>query len=48
MAGKAAVDKVEKKISKYWALINENYIFVPFAVETMDPRGVVRMPFTFK
>lgn len=36
-AGKAAEDKAKRKTSKYRSLINQNYFFVPFSVETMGP-----------
>ena len=37
MAGNAAEDKAKRKVAKYRSLINQNYLFVPFAVETMGP-----------
>lgn len=36
-AGRAADDKARSKELKYRSLINQNYYFVPFAVETMGP-----------
>lgn len=36
-AGKAAEDKANRKSTKYRALTNQGYLFVPFAVETMGP-----------
>lgn len=36
-AGKAADDKAKRKESKYKTLIDRNYHFVPFSVETMGP-----------
>ena len=36
-AGRAAEDKARRKTVKYRSLIDRNYIFVPFAVETMGP-----------
>ena len=36
-AGKAAEEKAKRKIHKYKSLIEQNYKFIPFAVETMGP-----------
>lgn len=36
-SGRAAEDRAKRKESKYATLINQNYFFVAFAVETMGP-----------
>lgn len=36
-AGGAAEDRERRKTTKYAPLINDNYILVPFSVETMGP-----------
>lgn len=36
-AGRAAEDKAKRKETKYRSLVERNYHFVPFAVETMGP-----------
>lgn len=41
-AGRAAENKAKRKESKYRPLIERNYHFVPFAVETMGYHGVGR------
>lgn len=38
-AGRAADDKARRKTKKYESLINQNYHFIPFAVETMGSWG---------
>lgn len=38
-AGRAADDKAKRKTKKYESLMNQNYHFIPFAVETMGPSG---------
>ena len=39
-AGKAAEDAEKRKEAKYAELINDGYIFVPVAIETMGPIGL--------
>lgn len=36
-SGKAAEEKAKRKENKYQALVEQNYNFIPFAVETMGP-----------
>lgn len=44
-AGRAAEDKARRKVKKYESLINQNYLFVPFSVETMGPWSHEAMSF---
>lgn len=44
-AGRAANDKARRKTRKYESLINQNFHFVPFAVETMGTWGTEAMKF---
>lgn len=44
-AGRAADDKAQRKTTKYSGLIDNNYLFVPFAVETMGSWGTEALNF---
>lgn len=44
-AGRAAEDKAQRKTRKYGELINQNYLFIPFSVETMGPWSIEAVKF---